>query len=206
MRSFQRKCITLIHVVNLCIWPGQIPSGNAICPTCSNKYSRNLVKLNIPADVREMERLCLKISKTWTTHSWQTAEWQHMTQYIICAMLYSFGICLVGKWEFLLWKYSRYILPKWLECFYSFFLFLYQLVCFLAFSHLSSLTRLYPTPLVDVFFTDDLLWISNLQCSDCYRQQQCFSGAVKAVLPPCTAWKCDTSIPCSCQSIEEKVD
>lgn len=123
MRSFQRKCITLIHVVNLCIWPGQIPSGNAICPTCSNKYSRNLVKLNIPADVREMERLCLKISKTWTTHSWQTAEWQHMTQYIICAMLYSFGICLVGKWEFLLWKYSRYILPKWLECFYSFFLF-----------------------------------------------------------------------------------
>lgn len=87
-----------------------------------------------------------------------------------------------------------------------FFFFLYQLVCFLAFSHLSSLTRLYPTPLVDVFFTDDLLWISNLQCSDCYRQQQCFSGAVKAVLPPCTAWKCDTSIPCSCQSIEEKVD
>lgn len=70
---------------------------------------------------------------------------------------------------------------------------LYQSVCFLAFSHLPSLTRLYPAPPADVFFTDDLLWISNLQCSDCYRQQQqqWFSGAVKAGLPPhhhpCTA-------------------
>lgn len=59
-----------------------------------------------------------------------------------------------------------------------------RVVCFLPFSHLPSLAQLYPTPPVDVFFTDDLLWISNLQCSDCYRQQQCFSRAVKAKLPP----------------------
>lgn len=60
---------------------------------------------------------------------------------------------------------------------------LYRGVCFPTFSHLSTLTRPYPAPPADVFFTDDLLWISNLQCSDCYRQQQCFSRAVKAELP-----------------------
>lgn len=62
---------------------------------------------------------------------------------------------------------------------------LYLAACFtVPFSHLPSLIWLYPTPLVDVFFTDDLLWISNLQRSDCYRQLQCFSRAVKAELPP----------------------
>lgn len=35
---------------------------------------------------------------------------------------------------------------------------------------------------MNMCFTDDLLWISSLQCSDCYRQQ-CFSQAVKAELP-----------------------
>lgn len=54
--------------------------------------------------------------------------------------------------------------------------------CLLSASSSSPLSG-YPTPPVDVFFTDDLLWISNLQCSDCYRQQQCFSRAVKAELP-----------------------
>lgn len=116
---------------------------------------------------------------------WQTAEWPHMTQYVTCIMLHSFGNVSWGNCKqsvrafcnFLLWKFPGYILLEWLES-------LYSSVCFPAFSHLPSLTRLYPTPPVDVFFTDDLLWINNLQCSDCYRQQQCFSRAVRAQLPP----------------------
>lgn len=53
----KRKCPTLILVLNLCMWPGQIPSGNAIWPTCSNKYPENLAKLNVPADVSERQRV-----------------------------------------------------------------------------------------------------------------------------------------------------
>lgn len=35
-----KKRIALIHIVNLCIWPGQIALSNAICSACSNKYLR----------------------------------------------------------------------------------------------------------------------------------------------------------------------
>lgn len=49
-----------------------------------------------------------------------------------------------------------------------------------AFSPFSA--RRAPAPPVVELSTDDLPWISNLQCSDCSRQQ-CFSLAVKAELP-----------------------
>lgn len=63
----------------------------------------------------------------------------------------------------------------------------------------------FPSHPVDLFFTDDLLWISDLQCSDCSRQQQCFSRASEACYP-LHCLQCDTSIPCSCQSSEENAD
>lgn len=139
------------------------------------------------------------MSERWRVFVWRSArrepltpdkqaEWPHMTQYIICAMLHSFGnvsrenckhnCVLFGIFALeISWLYSARMTGILLFV-------LYRAVCFLAFSHLPSLTRLHPTPPVDVFFTDDLLWISNLQCSDCYRQQRCFSRAVKAELPP----------------------
>ncbi len=126
-----KQSITLIHVVHLCIWPGQIPSGDAICPTCSKNYLGNLVNLNIPADVRAMKNFCLKICKMWTTHSWQTAEWPHMTRNITCAMLCSFGDVSWENWNFLLWKFPAYVLLEWLECFYLFYTRLFAFWLFL---------------------------------------------------------------------------
>lgn len=67
MRTFREKSITLIHVVNLCIWPGQIPPGCAIYPTCSHKHGGNLAKLNSHAVVRETQSSRLKM---WTRHFW----------------------------------------------------------------------------------------------------------------------------------------
>lgn len=63
----KKKSITLIHVVNLCIWPGQIPPGCAIYPTCSHKHGGNLAKLNSQAVVRETQSSRLKM---WTALFW----------------------------------------------------------------------------------------------------------------------------------------
>ena len=111
--TLTRASITLIHVVNLCIWPGQIPSGNAICPTCSNKYCGNLVKLNIQADVREMENFCLKTSMMWTTRSWRAAVFT-------CAVLHSFSNVSWGAWNLHSEKSPSYSLLRATCCFYAF--------------------------------------------------------------------------------------
>ena len=117
----------------------------------------------------------------------QTAEWPHMTRCSTCAVFYSLGNVSWENWNLFLLPFFSFP-PLRVARMIGMLLFVsYHAAVLLSgfFSPISPyLTRLYPTPPVDVFFTDDLLWISNLQCSDCYRQQQCFSRAVKAELPP----------------------
>lgn len=131
-----------MHVVNCCIWPGQIPSGNAIWPTCSNKYPGILVKLNIQADVREMEGFCLKIGEMWTTHSRQTAGRPHMTEYITCSMFCSFGNVSWEKCTQNSLLFGIFALEMSWLCYARMsgipLFVLKHTVCFLAFSHFSS--------------------------------------------------------------------
>lgn len=87
MWSFLKASITLIHVVNRCIWPGQIPSGNAICPTCSNKYSG---KTQHPSRCQSDGEFSFEdqwdVKHTFLTNSWMAT---HDTMYspVLCHSL-----------------------------------------------------------------------------------------------------------------------
>lgn len=82
-----RKLLVLHHVINLCICPGQIPLHKAIVPTWSDACAGLLAKLNIAADVGEMERFCLRPSEMRRSLTWQTAEWLPITQHITSSVL-----------------------------------------------------------------------------------------------------------------------
>jgi len=110
---------------------------------------------------------CQQMSERWRVFVWRSARCEPHMLYVSCVMLQSpcnvswgngkyvlFGIIFSSNFPVILCKNDGKV------CFLS--------VCVVSFSPLSALAASDTTP-VDMFFTYDLLWISNLQCSDCYR-------------------------------------
>lgn len=196
------ESITLIHVVNCCLWPGQIPPGNAICPTCSNKHSGKTqhprwCQRDGGVFVWRLRRREPHILGTQLNgHIWLDA--------FTCAMFLSFGDVSWENTKFPPHKVTDYILPERLHCF-----------C-LAQGCLLSWTFLFIFP---PWLSCILLrwWTCSLQmmssgfpiCSALSvpgSSSSASAGPSELSCPPCTASNGDTSSPCSRQSLEEKAD
>lgn len=138
----------------------------------------------------------------------QTVEWPHVTRCGTCAVFYRLGNVSWENWNF----FALEILFSAVMCRSNDW---NAFICFVPYSCF-AFWLFFPSPPIWLGCILHHRWTCSLQmissgfpiCSalTVTGSSSALAGPSKPSCPPCAAWKCDTSIPCSCQSIEEKVD